>query len=317
MNALGQSEGFARLGEVVSSTAPKPGHGPLISALGERLSDVPLKLVYSRKGWHLPGGVVDAHGNRVSDSLSDWLYSESNGDVMDLCLRYEDAGLLATRLCGTTHYLTAKTGDAPWQFIQVEVDELREITDHELFDPENIPDDVQELLDPVDAVKVDPTPLGPGFYRLRQARDMADAHAQMVDASAADSLLALRFFDEWQASSAAKRAFSSAFVLRMTDYKDRFGDKRLQATPLATHAQTLPPLPQSTERGVELSHFLGAFDRAVGYPMAWYFHLASGALPQLESVAHAVFEDVSGVYDYLPERDVAVLQSWIDNPYMF
>ena len=117
--------------------------------------------------------------------------------------------------------------------------------------------------------------MGSAYYRLRQAHDIAEAHQNMMSDNYAESLLALRFVDEWQASSAAARSMSTAFVLRLAQYQDRFGDGRLQATPLTTHVRALPPLPSGTERGVDLARFLTAFDRAVGYPMAWYFHMVS------------------------------------------
>jgi hypothetical protein len=317
MSELAPKDQFFELQAAVARARPIPGHGPLIQTLNAASADFDLKLVYSRTGWHRPGGVVDSHGNRVAENLSEWLKREIDGDAMDLLVRYEDSGLLATKLCGITHYFTAKTGSEPCDFVQIEVDELREVTDRTLFDLSNPPDSIDELIDPVVPLKVDPTPLGPSSYHLRQAWDIAEAHQRMATSSYADSLLALRFVKDWQVSSASARAFCSAFVLRLLDYKDRFGEKRLQATPLSTHVRALPPFPGGTERGLDLARFLAAFDRAVGYPMAWYFHLASGAQPALEGVARAVHEDVSGVYDYLPERDIAVLKSWIDDPYMF
>lgn len=317
MNALPPQDHLVRLNQVVAAAHPKPGHGPLIAALGAALPELAVKLVYSRKGWHRPGGLVDAQGNRVAHNLSQWIEAEVGDDVIDLFVHYEASGFLATRLCGTTHYLTAKTGDDPWNFLQIEVNELREVADRPLFAPGHPPDTVEDLLDPIAPAKMDPTPLGPAFYELREAWDIGEAYARMSASSAAGSLLALRFFEDWRASSAGTRDLCKAFVLKLADYQDRFGEKRLQATPLSTHARTLPPFPDGAERGVALAKFLAAFDRAVGYPMAWYFHLVCGAEPRLEGVARAVFEDVSGAYDYLPERDVQVLKGWIAAPYGF
>jgi len=317
MNVVPPADQFSHLVEAVAGAHPNPGHGSLIQALNLAMPELEPKLVYSRTGWHRPGGIVDAHGNRIATSLTGWLESENDDDVLGLSVRFEEAGLLATRLCGITHYFTAKTGAEPWDFVQVEVDELRELTDRALFDPDNPPDALEDLIDPGTPLKVDPTPLGHAFYRLRQAQNISEAHERMTAGSYADSLLALRFLAEWQASSAAKRDFCASFVLRLTNYQDRFGDMRLQATPLTTHVRALPPFPQGTERGVDLARFLTAFDRAVGYPMAWYFHLVSGAEPALEGVARAVFEDISGAYDYLPERDITVLTAWIQDPYTF
>lgn len=317
MNHVPPNDDLARLVDMVRTVHPKPGHGLLIQALSDALPDLEVKLACTRSGWHRPGGVVDADGNRVAESLARWIESQAGEDPIDLFMKYQGSGLLATRLCGTTHYITAQTGAGPWDFIQIEVDELREITDRELFDADGLPDAVDDLLDPDMVVHVDPTPLGPAFYQLRQAFDVADAHGRMTEASYAENLLVLRFIDDWMASSASANTLSKHFVLKFTDYKDRFGDKRLQATPLSTHGQALPPLPGGADRGVELAKYLGAFDRAVGHPMAWFFHMVSATEPGLKGIAHAVHEDVSGAYDYLPERDVAVLAAWVDAPYTF
>lgn len=308
---------LARLVDVVRMASPKPGHGPLIQALDAALPDQDVKLACTRTGWHRPGGLIDGDGNRIAESLARWIEDRAGEDPLDLYMQYEGSTLLATRLCGATHYITAQTGAGPWDFIQIEVDELREIADRALFDADGPPDAIEDLLDPDVVVHVDPTPLGPAFYQLRQAIDVTEAHARMEEASYAESLLALRFVNDWTASSAGERTLSRFFVFKFSDYKDRFGDRRLQATPLSNHARALPPLPSGAERGVELSRFLVAFDRAVGCPMAWFFHMVSGAVPDLQAIAHAVHEDVSGAYDYLPERDVEILAEWIAEPYTF
>ena len=317
MNAALPPEPLEKLEREISNTRPQPGHGELVQVLSTVFPDRDWELVSSRKGWHRVGGIVDAQGNRISDNLLAWIEQEGADDLMDLFIRYEDDGLLATKMCGTTHYLTAKTGDDPWDFIQVEVNELREITDRELFDPENPPDAVEDLLSPDEPVKVDPTSLGAAIYELRQTWDIADAYKNMSEGSYGGSLFTLRFFDDWLASSAATRKFHRRFVLKMSIFKDRFGERRLQATPVSTAKQGLPPLPSATERGVDLHNFLQAFDRAVGYPMAWYFCMITGVDKGLEAIAHAVYEDVTGPYDYLPERDVNVLKGWIEDNYAF
>jgi len=317
MNAVLPPDRLSRLDGAVAKAPPKPGHGVLVQALGEVFPDLEWQLVLSRKGWHRVGGVVDEHGNRVSDNLVLWIEEQGGDDLMDLFVRYENDGLLATKLCGATHYLTAKTGGNPWDYVQVEVDELREVTDRFLFNPDNAPDAAEDLLSPEDPLRVDPTALRPAFYTLRKAWDVSEAYARMASGSYADSLLTLRFFADWSASSAAGRDFYRHFVLRMNNYKDRFGEMRLQATPLSTYVETMPPLPGPGERGLELSRFLSAFDRAAGYPMAWYFCMVSGLDDDLQGIAHAVFEDVSGAYDYLPECDVELLQKWVEELYTF
>lgn len=317
MNMVLPTDKLSVLKTTVANAPPKPGHGVLVMALSGVFPDMEWKLVHSRHGWHRVGGVVDRYGNRVADNLLTWIEQEGDDDLLDLFVRHEDDGLLATKLCGITHYLVAKTGDKPWEFVQIEVNELREVADRELFNASTPPDAVEDLLSPDDPALVDPTPLGPAYYELRKAWDIKDAYESMSSGSYGDSLFTLRFFEDWQASSAAPKEFCKYFVLKLTHFKDRFGEQRLQATPVSTLADATPPMPGATERGVDLSHFLLAYDRSAGYPMAWYFNMIAGGGDELRGVAHAVHEDVTGVYDYLPERDIAVLKAWIEDKYAF
>ena len=317
MNAILPPDRLTRLVGKIAEVRPKPGHGELVQVLESVFPDLDWVLVLSRKGWHRVGGVVDRHGNRIADNIEHWIEDEGADDLLDLFVRHEDDGLLATKLCGTTHYLTAKTGENPWDFVQVEVDELREVAYRKLFDSENAPDTLEDLLEPVDPVLVDPTPLGNARYSLREAWDIADAYQGMTSGSYGDSLFMLRIFDDWLASSAHGNGFCRNFVLRIANYKDRFGEMRLQATPVSTVNGGMPPLPGFADRGIDLSHFLTAYDKAAGYPMAWYFNAVAGTDEGLAGVAHAVFEDVTGAYDYLPERDVAVLRHWTAERYTF
>ncbi len=317
MNEVEPAQRLAALTDVVAAVHPRSDHTALVTALNDALCDLNVKLVYTRKGWHRPGGVINAKGETIAKNLGQWLYDDEEDNLADLFRRYENDGLIATRLCGVTHYLSAKTGDGPWDFLQIEVDELQEFTEREVFDPSNPPDMVEDILEPVDPLMVASTPVGSPFYQIRHVWDIAEAHTRMASGGYADSLLVLRFVDDWCASGARESVFCENFVLRLSEYRDRFGEKRLQATPLATRAHNVPALPDTPPRGVALFHFLSAFDRAVGYPMAWYFHLVSGALPQMESMAHAVHKDLSNDYDYLPQHDKAVLQAWIADPYRF
>jgi hypothetical protein len=102
----------------------------------------------TRGGWYRPGGVVSADGERVADSIGEWAEREAEGDVLRLLARYADDGLLATRLDGQTHYFVARLGEGPAEFLQLEVEELREMVDRPLVNPGWIPDNLGEFLNP-------------------------------------------------------------------------------------------------------------------------------------------------------------------------
>jgi hypothetical protein len=59
---------------------------------------------------------------------------------------------------------------------------------------------------------------------------------------------------------------------------------------------------------------LQAFDRAAGYPSAWYFHLVGGTFTP-PKVAYAVARDLEAGFSYLPDTEAALVKSWATAPY--
>ena len=52
------------------------------------------------------------------------------------------------------------------------------------------------------------------------------------------------------------------------------------------------------------------------YPMAWFFHmLTTKRVPH--AVASIVADDVQAGFNYLPDRDLAVVKDWLFRPYGF
>mgnify|MGYP000606213460 CR=1 FL=1 len=70
----------------------------------------------------------------------------------------------------------------------------------------------------------------------------------------------------------------------------------------------------SAIRVAPLAVAIHRYDSALGYPMAWYFMMLSGKTPD-HAIASAILADQEGEYDYLPERDIAVLTHWAREPY--
>ena len=96
---------------------------------------------------------------------------------------------------------------------------------------------------------------------------------------------------------------------------------RSPIAPLDRHAPDRRP---SRQRGWSCECFvthvgrvgaqLQAFDRAAGYPAAWYFHLVAGTITP-PKVAYAVVRDLEAGFSYLPETEVALIKSWAAAPY--
>jgi hypothetical protein len=56
-------------------------------------------------------------------------------------------------------------------------------------------------------------------------------------------------------------------------------------------------------QGLALHEAMTRYDKAVGYPMAWFFHMLTiRSAPH--ALANAVIDDVQAGFHYLPDRDV-------------
>lgn len=300
-----------RLAELCAAQDPRAGLEALAMALGERMPDASWTPVLTRGGWHRLGGVVDARHRRVAEQIHRWAETESGGDLDRLLERHGDAGYLATRLAGKTHYLTAPLGPEPWNFAQLEVEEIQETVDRLLIDPEQVPEDLEELVDPLEAPRLEPIPIGPPRYLFRRCTFMPEmlARAHLEPALT-------RFLTDWGRSSAGESGpFCAAWVLVLRESMGSGGEARVGLKPVSTRPESPPRLQvEDSTRGARLANLLHAFDREVGYHFAWYFTMLSS--PQVpHRVADLVHADLQGAYAYLPARDLRVLREWHAHPY--
>lgn len=302
---------------VAASTGGK-GLDSLLACLCEVLPGHEFKLVLSRGGWHRSGGLVDREHARVAGSLQAWADAHSNGDVNTLIDRYADAGYFATRWQGTTHFITASTGRSARAFRQIEVEELCEVIDRCLIDPDWQPDDLEEFLDPLDYPRLDPQPVGAPHLQFRRLLDVpALLSEQRARGNTCSSLE--RLLDDWDRSSAAENArFCHHWALALRESSDRLGERIVSVKPVAAdvarEGEALPVTPNPALRGAVLANQLHRFDRARGYPFAWYFHML--CTPDVSfAVAETVLADIAEGFTYLPERDAQVLQAWGESHY--
>lgn len=306
-----------RFAAEVANITPRPHHTGLLAATRRLLPQFAFSYATSRGGWHRPGGVVHADGSRVSDDLEAWVdtaLEDCDGDWQVLLERYAEADLLATRLIGRTLYFVASYAEVPASFLQLEIEELQEVADRPLIDPDRPPADAMELIEPQTGPSLQRQLLGRPYYRFVRLTDI-----RLVLASDpclnGESAIA-RFFTEWSASSAAQRGpLCAHWLMDLREHVDRYRNRRLQIIPFSRHARVLKPFhwrPQA--RGVELAEQLKAFDRAAGYPAAWYFHLVAEGLTPTE-IAQAISEDLAAGYRYLPEPDMRLILGWLAAPY--
>ena len=276
--------------------------------------NIEFSLVMERGGWHHLGGVVDGKHKAIASSLRAWAESESDGDVDVLMDKYTGQDFYATRLDGRTLYFTASTGDKALDYLQLEIEVMQEMLDRPLFDPEFMPDNLEEFLDPMDFPRLENQPVGQAYYRFRRLNLLADVLAdQNIHSRHVQSLL--RFVDDWSKSSAGEAAFCEHWVMVLHEYhgSDKVTHYTFRPTPaLLGETVTLPHI--AGVHGSELAKTIHGFDRQVGYPFAWYFFMLTHKGVDT-SVAEDVLRDQMGAYDYLPARDLKLLRAWEQRPY--
>jgi len=298
------------------------GPGALARELAKSAPQLAFREVLTRGGWYRLGGVVDASGAHVADDLAQWAETElaaRDDDLGALCDDYADSGLKATRLTGKTHYLVAATGPAATDFIQIEIEELQETVCHVLFDAETPPASIEELVDPRGDVQCAgaATPLGAAFLALRRLTPVAGFLARMR-AQKPEPHAIHRFIGAWEASSAGLATqFSNHWVLGVREHLDRYRQTILNASPIAA-VNGAPPRFDGVfgVQGMALQHALSRYDKAAGYPLAWFFNmLTTRSVPH--ALATAVIDDMQSGFHYLPDRDAAVVKEWLYRPYGF
>jgi hypothetical protein len=302
----------------IEALSPRPHHAALLEIANRIRPGCAFSHALSRGGWFRPGGVIAADGKRLADSIEAWAQAELDacgGDMIELVDRHADAGLQVTRHSGRTHYFVASYGPGPSDFLQLEVEELQEVLDRELIDVARPPHDMQELVEPIAPLELDAQAVAAPRYRFRRLLDMRQTVARASAASGRNTGLS-RLFTEWAHSSAASRGhFSDHWIVALREHLDRYRNPVTAISLVSRHARELKPFQWNIElSGVEMSAQLQAFDRAAGYPAAWYFHLVAGHFTP-PKVAYAVARDLEAGFGYLPDTEAALVRGWAAEPY--
>jgi hypothetical protein len=297
-------------------SAPVSG-GPaaLVKALEAAHPEWPFHYRFNRGGWYRLGGVVDAADEPLSDNLEAWAEAAleaRDGDLPALLEDLEATPLYATRLAGSTHYLVAPTGDASADFLQLEIEELRETLGHRLGEGE--PNSLDELVDP-DGMPHHGRALGQPVYHFRRLTHIGAILSRMSAQSPEPPPIS-RLLEDWRHSSAGHAsAFHQHWLIALREYLDRYQQTQYRAQPIAVRSGKPPTFALAEgANGLKLQSALHVFDRESGYPFAWFFHmLSTQAVPHW--VARVVVEDALNGFAYLPQRDVDIVRNWLHRPY--
>lgn len=303
--------------EVCTLVPVSAGPGILAKELARHLPELHFRRTLCRGGWYRLGGVLATDGTRVSDDLEAWAEMAlvaCDGDFEALRDDYADKGLVATRRVGRTHYFVAQTGDNSIDFLQLEIEDLQETQAHTLFAPTSSPSAVDELIDP-DLGHHNGQPVGLPFYVFRRLTHIGDLLGRMRQQTPEPQPIH-RFTDDWiQSSAGHATALSNQWVIAVREHLDRFQQSVIRAQPVPA-IDGEPPAFGAKEgtRELALHDALVSFDRAAGYPFAWYFHmLTTKAVPHW--VPRVVIEDAAAGFAYLPRRDEEIVRRWLHAPY--
>jgi hypothetical protein len=316
--ALSVSLDAESLSRICAATEPAPTPDLLIQAINAAAGAREFSLTFTDKGWYRVGGIVDAQGSRVAEDIEDWVKTEGGDDLIGLAALYADSGYIATAITGKTFYLSALTGPRALDFLQIEVEELHEVTDRELFDPDNVPDTIEDIIDPVSARAVERQEVAPPRYHFKQLIDFSAIGEELTSEFAGDPAFR-RFLRDWEQSSAGdKKPFHKCWAVEVLPVLADVGEHKNKVRLLSPHADAVHTFDMSGRgSGGSIFKMLASLDREAGYPMAWYFLMLTKKFMS-GAMLTAIREEITWSrrdMNFLEPRDRRILDSWIDAPY--
>jgi hypothetical protein len=305
------------LDKLCKETLASAGDTALVARLREAYPEYPLNIARRGHQWYRLGGIIKADGTRIAPDVNEWVErtflecGQNFNTLLDYC---EEEGFLVTQHTGVSLYLVAQTGSAARDFVQIEVDRTQEFAQRHLIDPDQPPEDSEELIDPMSPLSVEPFAVGPARYTYRRKTDVG-LFMRELGRHRATPHPAQRFMDDWDVSSAGQmKVFCEDWSLRLFQHIGRHGEQIMNVEIVQNRVDEIPRLegPEG-KRGKGLASLLSRFDSQAGFPFSWYFYMLKGLVSP--HVGEAVHRDLSGDYGYLPARDAAVLKHWADAPY--
>lgn len=292
----------------------------LLQGLREACPGYSVYLARRGHSWYRLGGVIQADGGRVAVAVNEWVdraYVECGQNFRTLITHCMEHDLVATRHQGVTLYVVIPSGSRASEFVQIEIDRTQEVMDRRMVQPDRPPEDMEELVDPMEPCELPPSPLAPAIYRYRRKTHVAVFMGELRS-HRADAHPAQRFMQDWDASSASASSaepFCGHWSVRLAQHRGKYGEKHMEVEIVANYQRHLPILEEdAAQRGAILANLLSNFDKEAGYRFAWFFYMVAkkGVSP---TIAEMVQRDLAGAFAYLPARDLNVLNAWISEPY--
>lgn len=306
------------LARICKNTMPAANDQALLLQLQALAPNCPVHLARIGDEWYRLGGIIDSNGQRIASNLVEWTertYIECGKNLAALIEHARQQKLIATRQTGNTLHFVIQLGSLAQDFIQIDIDKTHEIADRWLVSVEQPPEDLEEVIDPINPAAIDAFSIGTARYSYRRKTDVA-VFMDEINRYHNTRHPAQRFIDDWNRSSAGHKAvFSRDWGIRPFQHTGRYGEQIINVEIVNTTVKNLPHMDSiAGKKGTALSNLLTRFDRLAGYPFAWFFYMIKGKLVS-PNCGIAVHQDVNGHFAYLPERDITVLNDWMNEPY--
>lgn len=306
-----------KIDEICKMLVPDQDDYTLLQKLQTELPEHTVRLAKSDDEWYRVGGIVNRNGDRIAQDLIEWVertFIECGHDFQVLIDHALDQQLIATRQTGKTLYFVVETGHQAEDFLLLEIDKSHEVSDRLLINEAALPEDQEDIIDPLIPSKVESFNFGHSYYQYRRKTDVR-LFLKSLNEHYKEEHSVKRFLDDWNRSSARETVFSREWIVRPYQHIGRYGEQIINAEIINVHQQQLPHLDDMTPKhGESLQRLLGRFDRQAGYPFAWFFFMLKGRLVSPHN-GENVYKDLNGDFSYLPKRDEAILRDWVASPY--
>jgi hypothetical protein len=179
---------------LIESTEPSKNHRKLIKALQTRYPGQVFKAAAIQGDIYRAGGIVTRTGDRFADSTKAWLTAEfekADQNARQVWQGWKDKDLLLTEHRLERIYIAIQYGQSPADFFQIELYQIQEMADHELFcqNPLWMPSSFRDLYDgyqvspAVRGNQVENVPISVPRYEYKRVTDIADfvRQAQALD----------------------------------------------------------------------------------------------------------------------------------------
>ncbi len=159
-------------------------------------------------------------------------------------------------------YLAVQTGPCCENFTLIQIDKTREVFDRLLINDHAPPEDMEEIIDPLNPAGIENVPVGTSRYAYRRKTDIR-LFMDAINKHHAFEHPVQRFIDDWNRSSAEqKHLFTEDRLIRPSQYTGRFGEQIVNAELINTQNKRLPYLEDLTgKKGTTLNDLLNRFDR--------------------------------------------------------